>query len=98
MRMAVQWIMSERERRSVVPTAFWWLSAAGGVMLFVYFCWRKDIVGVLGQSIGLLVYARNLWFIHVVGAGAPIACPHGEACPLCSAAPADGPPSADAGR
>lgn len=64
MRMAVQWIVTEKRRVSTVPTAFWWLSVCGGVMLMVYFVWRKDIVGVVGQSTGVLVYARNLWFIH----------------------------------
>ena len=64
MRMAVQWVVTEKRRVSTVPTAFWWLSVCGGVMLMVYFIWRKDIVGVVGQSTGVLVYLRNLWFIH----------------------------------
>lgn len=63
-RMLVQWLMSERERRSVVPVAFWWMSLAGATMLLVYFVWRRDIVGVLGQSAGWMVYGRNLWLIH----------------------------------
>jgi lipid-A-disaccharide synthase-like uncharacterized protein len=63
-RMLLQWLVSERERRSVVPPVFWWLSLGGAVMLLTYFIWRKDIVGVLGQATGGLVYARNLWLIH----------------------------------
>jgi lipid-A-disaccharide synthase-like uncharacterized protein len=63
-RMLVQWITSERERRSVVPVAFWWMSLAGAALLVVYFVWRKDVIGVLGQSTGFLVYARNLRLIH----------------------------------
>lgn len=63
-RMLVQWITSERERRSVVPVAFWWMSLAGAAMLVVYFVWRKDVIGVLGQSTGFFVYARNLRLIH----------------------------------
>ncbi len=64
LRMLVQWIATERERRSVVPTIFWWLSLGGGAILLIYFLWRKDIVGVLGQTTGVVVYARNLWYIH----------------------------------
>jgi len=30
MRFLYQWIQSERARRSIVPEAFWYLSAAGG--------------------------------------------------------------------
>lgn len=62
-RMAVQWIVSERQKRSVVPTTFWILSLFGGVMLFVYFAWRRDIVGILGQTTGIVIYARNLRLI-----------------------------------
>ncbi|TVQ30302.1 MAG: lipid A biosynthesis protein [Phycisphaeraceae bacterium] len=66
LRMAVQWIVTEKRRVSTVPPIFWWFSICGGVMLMIYFVWRKDIVGVVGQSTGVLVYARNLWFIHFV--------------------------------
>lgn len=63
-RMLVQWIVSERRRRSVVPIAFWWLSLIGASMLLVYFVWRKDIVGVLGQAVGWIVYVRNLRLLY----------------------------------
>lgn len=63
-RMFVQWIKSEREGSSVVPPVFWWLSFFGGVLLFSYFVWRVDMVGVLGQSSGVVIYARNLRLIH----------------------------------
>ena len=63
-RMLVQWIVSERSRRSVVPVAFWWFSLVGATMLLAYFVWRKDIVGVLGQTTGWFIYTRNLWLIY----------------------------------
>ncbi|MFA9480188.1 lipid-A-disaccharide synthase N-terminal domain-containing protein [Phycisphaerales bacterium AB-hyl4] len=63
-RMILQWLASEKERRSVVPPAFWWMSLIGASMLLAYFMWRKDIVGVIGQGGGWLIYARNLWMIH----------------------------------
>lgn len=63
-RMIVQWVVSERRRQSVVPTAFWWLALSGASLLVVYFFWRKDIVGILGQSTGWLIYMRNLYFIY----------------------------------
>lgn len=62
-RMLIQWLVSEKQRRSVVPEVFWWLSLAGGVALFSYFAWRQDIVGVLGQTTGLVIYARNIRLI-----------------------------------
>lgn len=63
-RMFVQWIVSEKNRRSEVPVLFWWFSLFGGVCLFAYFVWRVDIVGVLGQSTGVVIYGRNLRLIH----------------------------------
>lgn len=63
-RMLFQWLASERRGRSVVPVGFWWLSIVGASMLLVYFVWRKDVVGILGQSAGFFIYARNLWLIH----------------------------------
>jgi len=63
-RMVVQWIASEREKSSVVPVAFWWMSLLGASMLLTYFIWRVDIVGVLGQATGWSIYLRNLWLIY----------------------------------
>lgn len=63
-RTLVQWLVSEKRRESVVPELFWWLSLVGGVMLFTYFVWRQDFVGVLGQSSGVVIYARNLRLIY----------------------------------
>lgn len=68
-RMLVQWISSEKSRRSVVPVAFWWMSLVGATMLLVYFVWRRDIVGILGQATGWLIYIRNLVLIRRSGGG-----------------------------
>lgn len=63
-RMVVQWLTSERRKRSVIPVSFWWMSLIGGALLLTYFIWRRDVVGVLGQTIGIVVYSRNLILIH----------------------------------
>lgn len=62
-RFLVQWIASERQRASVVPVAFWWLSLAGGITLLAYAIHRGDPVFTVGQGMGLVVYIRNLWLI-----------------------------------
>lgn len=59
-RFFVQWVVSERAGRSVIPIAFWYLSIAGGVTLLSYAIWRRDPVFVVGQAGGLMVYLRNL--------------------------------------
>lgn len=63
-RFLVQWIASERARKSVMPVVFWHFSMVGGVVLLAYAIWRRDPVFILGQATGVLIYARNLWLIH----------------------------------
>ncbi|MDT8407306.1 MAG: lipid-A-disaccharide synthase N-terminal domain-containing protein [Methylococcales bacterium] len=62
-RFLVQWLKSERERKSVFPVAFWYFSIAGGVTLLAYAIYRQDPVFIAGQSVGLFIYLRNLYFI-----------------------------------
>ncbi len=62
-RFIVQWIASEIKKRSVVPVAFWFLSIGGSLILLAYAIHRKDPVFILGQSVGLLIYTRNLVLI-----------------------------------
>lgn len=71
-RFLVQWVASERKRASVVPTAFWWLSIAGGALLLSYALHRADPVFIVGQAAGLVVYVRNLMLIRR-GKGTPAA-------------------------
>ncbi|HEU5262157.1 MAG TPA: lipid-A-disaccharide synthase N-terminal domain-containing protein [Gemmatimonadales bacterium] len=63
-RFAVQWLASERAKRSVVPTMFWVLSIVGSALLLAYSIYRRDPVFILGQSAGLAIYVRNLYLIH----------------------------------
>ena len=63
-RFLVQWIASERQRASVVPNAFWYFSIAGALVLLSYAIHRRDPVFILGQSTGLAIYLRNLYFIY----------------------------------
>jgi lipid-A-disaccharide synthase-like uncharacterized protein len=64
MRFLWQWIQSERQKRSIIPIAFWYFSLAGGMTLFVYAVHRRDPVFIAGQALGLLVYTRNLLLIR----------------------------------
>ncbi|MFP7753236.1 lipid-A-disaccharide synthase N-terminal domain-containing protein [Thermodesulfobacteriota bacterium B35] len=64
MRFVVQWIASERKKQSTIPLAFWYFSLMGGVILFSYALYRRDPVFILGQSFGIFIYLRNLYFIY----------------------------------
>jgi lipid-A-disaccharide synthase-like uncharacterized protein len=64
MRFAIQWIYSERAKKSVIPLAFWYFSVLGGGTLLAYALYRKDPVFIIGQGTGLFIYLRNLWLIR----------------------------------
>ena len=64
MRFVVQWIASERRKKSVVPVAFWYLSFIGSVIVLTYVIYRRDPVLIPSFSLNLLIYMRNLYFIH----------------------------------
>lgn len=63
-RFLVQWIASERAKRSVVPLMFWYLSLAGSTLLLIYAIYRRDPVFILGQGTGVFIYLRNLNLIY----------------------------------
>ncbi|MDX1836642.1 lipid A biosynthesis protein [Legionella taurinensis] len=63
-RFIIQWLVSEKEKRSVIPVAFWHLSLLGGITLLFYAIYKQDPVFILGQSTGVFIYARNLFLIY----------------------------------
>ena len=62
-RWVVQWIASERKAESKVPVAFWYMRLIGGLITLAYAIYRVDPVFIAGQSIGSIVYIRNLMLI-----------------------------------
>ena len=43
-RFIIQWIASERKKRSHIPVPFWWLSLFGGAIVTIYGLLRRDPV------------------------------------------------------
>ena len=62
-RFLIQWLASERAKKSVMPVLFWYFSIFGGTTLFIYAIHKQDPVFIVGQGSGLLIYARNLYFV-----------------------------------
>ena len=63
-RFVVQWITSERAGRSIIPLGFWYFSLVGSMGLLVYAIVRADPIFILGQSLGSIIYLRNLMLIY----------------------------------
>lgn len=63
-RFLIQWIASERARKSVVPVAFWYLSLAASVLLTASHLQRAEWIFAFGVGSNILIYLRNLWLIH----------------------------------
>ncbi|OEU70029.1 MAG: lipid A biosynthesis acyltransferase [Desulfuromonadales bacterium C00003093] len=64
MRFFVQWLYSEKHRRSLIPTAFWYFSLGGSLLLLTYAIIKRDPVFIVGQSTGFIIYTRNLVLIR----------------------------------
>ncbi len=59
-----QWIVSERQKRSIVPVAFWYFSLGGAISMFIYGTHRRDLVVMLGGLLPTVIYIRNLMLIN----------------------------------
>jgi lipid-A-disaccharide synthase-like uncharacterized protein len=64
-RFLIQWLASEKVKKSIIPTTFWWFSLAGGSVLLAYAIHRQDPVFIVGQGAGLFIYLRNLYLILI---------------------------------
>lgn len=91
-RFFVQWYATEKLRRVVVPTAFWWLSLLGSLLLLVYSLRQRDSVFIFAYAFTWIPYIRNL-VIHRRHAEAHRDCrrcgascaPHWVFCATCGA-------------
>ena len=62
-RFIIQWVVSEKKGESTIPLAFWYCSIGGAVVLLSYAIYKQDPVFIVGQSLGSIVYVRNLILI-----------------------------------
>ena len=62
-RFIIQWVVSEKKGESTIPLAFWYCSIGGAVVLLTYAIYKQDPVFIVGQSLGSIVYVRNLILI-----------------------------------
>jgi lipid-A-disaccharide synthase-like uncharacterized protein len=81
-RFFVQWYATEKLKRVVVPTAFWWLSLTGSLLLLSYaLFYQKDSVFIFAYAFTWIPYIRNL-IIHRRHAAAHLDCLScGASCP-----------------
>ena len=63
MRLVTQLIATERAKKSIMPDTFWYFSFAGGVITFIYAVHKEDIVFMIAQGLGMVIYARNIYFL-----------------------------------
>ncbi len=63
MRFIVQWFVSEKQKKSIIPDMFWYLSIIGTIMILIYSAYQKDIVFIAASSLNMLIYLRNIVLI-----------------------------------
>jgi len=59
-RFVIQWVISEKQKKSVIPPSFWYLSIFGSTILLIYAIVRKDPVFIVAFLFNNVVYIRNL--------------------------------------
>ncbi len=64
LRFPVQWMISERLGRSVLPPAFWWMSLIGALLLTAYAVYQPDAVFILAYALNPLPCIRNLMLAY----------------------------------
>lgn len=74
-RFFVQWLASEKAKKSIVPVSFWYLSILGSGILLAYALHNNDPVIAFGQASGFLIYIRNLVLVARERARADAAAP-----------------------
>jgi lipid-A-disaccharide synthase-like uncharacterized protein len=63
-RFVIQWYVSEKLKRSVIPVQFWYLSIAGSVMMLIYAIYIGKVPLILGFLFPTIIYLRNLMLIR----------------------------------
>jgi lipid-A-disaccharide synthase-like uncharacterized protein len=69
-RFFVQWYATEKKKQVVVPTAFWWLSLAGSLLLLLYAIFAhikphgRSWVFIASYAFTWIPYVRNLIIHH----------------------------------
>ena len=66
MRFIIQWLASEKAKKSVIPFSFWIFSLSGSIFLLIYAIYKKDPVFILGQAPNVLIYSRNIYLIKKI--------------------------------
>ena len=89
-RFIVQWYVTEKKKRVVVPQALWWLSLAGSLIFLCYSIHQRDSVFIFAYAFTWFPYIRNL-MIHRRNKAALLICsgcgqknpPQSNFCPNC---------------
>lgn len=63
-RFFIQWYVSEKLKRSVIPVQFWYLSIVGSVMMLIYAIYIGKVPLILGFLFPTIIYTRNLMLIR----------------------------------
>jgi len=61
-RFIIQWLASEKAKKSVIPFGFWECSALGSLLLIIYFMYKKESVGLMQTLLPFPIYLRNIYF------------------------------------
>lgn len=61
LRVLIQWILSEKHGRIVIPKLFWHLSIFGAMLILIYAIHRADPVFIVSASLQIIIFSRSLY-------------------------------------
>ncbi|MGM0439519.1 MAG: lipid-A-disaccharide synthase N-terminal domain-containing protein [Chlamydiota bacterium] len=62
-RFWIQWWQAEKTKVSTLGKSFWYLSLLGAFFSTIYFVYLCDYVNIIGYSLGMIPYLRNLMLL-----------------------------------
>ena len=62
-RFLIQWLISEKHKRIVVPDVFWHLSFWGSIVSLIYSFHIDKLPVILGYIALPIIYGRTLWIL-----------------------------------
>ena len=65
-RLIIQWVASEKAKKSKSPVLYWIFSLMASLLLILYGKFRNDIAIIAGQSLSYIAYIINLYLKNVI--------------------------------
>ena len=64
LRFLIQWLVTEVNKKSTIPAAFWYISVVASILMMSSHFQRHEWLYVIGIGSTLFIYLRNIYMVH----------------------------------